>query len=59
MSDKHQKAVLTLAPWTTNTTQNTFDANGRAHIRHLCRKTTALSCHRCLIKNGVEKINNV
>jgi hypothetical protein len=25
------------------------------HIRHQCRKTTFLSCHRCLIKTGVEK----
>ncbi len=25
--------------------------------RHLCRKTTVLSCHRCLINTGVEKMN--
>ena len=24
------------------------------HIRHRCRKITALSCHRCVINNGVE-----
>jgi len=24
-------------------------------IRHLCRKPNVLSCHRCLIKTGVEK----
>jgi hypothetical protein len=30
-------------------------ANGRVHIRHQCRKTTVLSCHRCLSKTGVEK----
>ncbi len=26
-----------------------------AHIRHLCRKRTVSSCHRCLINIGVEK----
>ncbi len=25
------------------------------HIRNQCRKITVLSCHRCLIKTGVEK----
>jgi len=29
--------------------------NGTVHIRHQCRKTTVLSCHRCLINTGVEK----
>jgi hypothetical protein len=29
------------------------------HIRHQCRKTTVLSCKRCLIKTGVEKMNNI
>ncbi len=29
--------------------------NRTARIRHQCRKTTDLSCHRCLIHNGVEK----
>ncbi len=24
--------------------------NETAHIQHQCRKTTVLSCHRCLIK---------
>jgi hypothetical protein len=33
--------------------------NGIAHIRHLCRKTAALSCHRFLINYGVEKMNNI
>ena len=27
-------------------------------IRHLCRKTTVLSCHKCRINSGVEIINN-
>jgi hypothetical protein len=31
--------------------------NGTVHIRHLCRKTAVLSCHRCLINTGVEKMN--
>ncbi len=34
-------------------------ANRRAHIRHQCRKTTVLSCHRCLINTGVEKMNYI
>jgi hypothetical protein len=29
--------------------------NKTALIRHQCRKTTVLSCHICLIKNGAEK----
>ncbi len=33
--------------------------NGTSHIRHQCRKTTVLSCHRCLINTGVEKMNNI
>jgi len=28
-------------------------------VRHHCRKTTVLSCHRCLINTGVEKMNNI
>jgi len=31
--------------------------NGTVHIRYLCRKTAVLSCHRCLINIGVEKMN--
>jgi hypothetical protein len=33
--------------------------NRTTHIRHQCRKTTVLSCHRCIINTGVEKINNI
>ncbi len=34
------------------------NANNRtACIRHQCRKTTVLSCHRCLLNTGVEKMN--
>ncbi len=29
--------------------------NRQARIRHQCRKTTVLSCHRCLINTVVEK----
>jgi hypothetical protein len=29
------------------------------HIRHQCRKTTVLCCHRCLINPRVEKMNNI
>ncbi len=31
--------------------------NRTAHIRHQCKKTTVLSCHRCLINTGVGKMN--
>jgi hypothetical protein len=31
------------------------DFNTITHIRHQCRKTTGLSCHRYLINTGVEK----
>jgi hypothetical protein len=33
--------------------------NGTARIRHQCRKTDVLSCHRFLINSGVEKMNNI
>jgi hypothetical protein len=33
-------------------------SNTTVHIRHLCRKTAVLNCHRCLRNTGVEKINN-
>jgi hypothetical protein len=33
--------------------------NRTAHIRHLCRIKTVLSCHRCLINTGVEKMFNI
>jgi len=29
------------------------------HVRHQFRKTTALSCHICLINTGVEKMNYI
>ncbi len=35
-----------------------FSQNRTEHIRQLCRQTIVLSCHRCLINTGVEKINN-
>jgi hypothetical protein len=31
----------------------------RARIRHQCRKTTVLSCRRCLINTVIEKINYI
>ncbi len=31
--------------------------NATVRIRHQCRKNTVLSCHRCLINSGVEKMN--
>ncbi len=33
--------------------------NRATHIRHQCRKTTVLSCHRCLINTGVEKLTTL
>jgi hypothetical protein len=33
--------------------------NGRAHYRHLCRKTIVLTCYWWLIHSGVEKKNNI
>ncbi len=33
--------------------------NRRALIRHQCRKTTVLSCHRCLINTCIEKMNSI
>jgi hypothetical protein len=33
--------------------------NRTAHIRHQKRKTTVLSCHRCLINTDVAKLNNI
>jgi hypothetical protein len=30
-----------------------------ARIRHQCKKTIVMSCHRCLINTGVEKMNNI
>ncbi len=39
---------------------NSFGAdNGTAHIRHLCKKLTILSCHRCLIFSNVDCINSI
>jgi hypothetical protein len=34
---------------------SSFVSNRKACIRHRCRKTTVLSCHRCLLNPGVEK----
>ncbi len=33
--------------------------NRTSHIRQLCWKTAVLSCHRCLIKTGVEKMSYI
>ncbi len=35
------------------------DDNRAAGIRHFCKETTDLSYHRCLIKTGAEKMNNI
>jgi hypothetical protein len=36
--------------------KKTILLNAAVHIRHQCRKTTVLSCHRCLINTGVENL---
>jgi hypothetical protein len=36
-----------------------FTPNRTEHIRHQFRKTTGLSCHRCLINTAVEKMNSI
>jgi hypothetical protein len=33
--------------------------NGAACIKHQCKKTTMLSCHRCNVNTGVEKMNDI
>jgi hypothetical protein len=33
--------------------------NGTARIRHQCRKSAVLGCHRFLINYGFEKMNNI
>ncbi len=38
---------------------NELRLNRRAHIKHQCRKTIVLSCHRCLINTGVEKMSYI
>ncbi len=35
-----------------------YCCNRTARTRHQCRKTTVLSCHRCLNNTGVEKMNS-
>ncbi len=35
------------------------EKNIRARIRHRWMKTTVLSCQRCQINTGVEKMNNI
>jgi hypothetical protein len=35
------------------------EVNRTARIRHQCRKTIVLSCHRCLINTGIEKMSNI
>jgi hypothetical protein len=51
-NDKKQNLKLRFVP-------KSNDWNGTEHVRHYCRKTIVLSCHRCLINSGVEKMNNI
>jgi hypothetical protein len=52
---------LARAVWVTNIILGKMkDQSTRTvHIRHQCRKTIVLSCHRSLINTGVEKINYI
>jgi hypothetical protein len=36
-----------------------FRLNRTTGIRHLCRKTSVLSYHRCAIDTGVEKMKKI
>jgi hypothetical protein len=38
---------------------NDLSRNKTARIIHQFRKTTVLSCHRCLINPGIEEMNNI
>jgi hypothetical protein len=53
------KSVFTCLGYSGGMTINVLYSNKTSHIRHQCRKTTVLSCHRFLINTGVEKINNI
>ncbi len=46
----HQMSLSKMRYWYSN--------NRTAHIRHQCKKTTVLICHRCLINTCVEEMNN-
>jgi len=53
------KSVFTCLGYSGGMTIHVLYSNKTSHIRHQCRKTTVLSCHRFLINTGVEKINNI
>ncbi len=36
-----------------------YFTNGAAYIRHQCRDTTVINCHRCLINTGVENMSTI
>ena len=46
-----------VCPWP-NHSGDTLLSNRTTRIGHQCRKTTVLSCCRCLINTGDEKMNN-
>jgi hypothetical protein len=41
------------------TDKKSFYNDRRACIIHQCRKTTVISCHRCLINTGIEKMTYI
>ncbi len=51
---------VTYGTWTIVTIfqSGVIQYNGTEQIRHQCRETVVLSCHRFLINSGVEKMNN-
>jgi hypothetical protein len=63
-ASSHLKKTITFPPWTcvviiTVSSMKTVSCNRTVWFIHQCRKTTLLSCHRCLRKTGVEKMNNI
>ncbi len=52
-------ALVTLGTGIDNLWHRASQHNRTVHIWHQCRKATVLSCHRCLINTGVEKMNTI
>ncbi len=46
---------MTLAKVKAKALTNGISHENHAHIRHQCRKTIVLGCHRCLINTGFKQ----
>jgi len=55
----NETMLLGLVKNCNNYSTNYYLLNRTALILHQCMKTNVLSCHRYLIKTGVEKMNNI